>query len=132
MFNQCIDGNLVTMNNWSDFWLNEGFATFIERQVSSRLYGLDFAKTEALVGNNTLLQDTVDFGFNSSISTLHPVFEGKNPEFSRNSVPFEKGFQLLSYIQSVLGPIQMRSFLKYYIEDNTLKSITSFDLQRCL
>ena len=85
-------GNLVTMSNWADFWLNEGFATFIERQISSRLYGLDYAKTEAMVGNNTLLADTVEFGFDSTLSTLHPVFEGKNPEISRSSVPFEKGF----------------------------------------
>jgi leukotriene-A4 hydrolase len=24
-------GDSVTMNNWEDFWLNEGYTTFIER-----------------------------------------------------------------------------------------------------
>jgi len=123
-------GNLVTMSNWADFWLNEGFATFIERQVSARLYGIDYAKTEALVGNHSLIADMTEFGFASTFTTLHPVFEGKNPEFSRSSVPFEKGFQLLAYIQSLIGYGPMQKFIKYYVENNADKSINSFDMQR--
>jgi leukotriene-A4 hydrolase len=121
-------GNLVTMSNWADFWLNEGFATFIERQVSARLYGIDYAKTEALVGNHSLIADMTEFGFASTFTTLHPVFEGKNPEFSRSSVPFEKGFQLLAYIQSLIGYGPMQKFIKYYVENNADKSINSFDM----
>jgi aminopeptidase N len=45
------------MDNWSDFWLNEGFATFIERQVSASLYGGEFARAEAVVGNNSVAAD---------------------------------------------------------------------------
>jgi len=26
----CWTGNYVTMENWSDFWLNEGFTQFLE------------------------------------------------------------------------------------------------------
>jgi leukotriene-A4 hydrolase len=64
------------MSNWADFWLNEGFATFIERQVSARLYGGDFAKVEALVGNTSLVNDMEGYGYESSYSTIHPVFDG--------------------------------------------------------
>lgn len=71
-----------------------------------------------------------EFGFASTFTTLHPVFEGKNPEFSRSSVPFEKGFQLLAYIQSLIGYGPMQKFIKYYVENNADKSINSFDMQR--
>lgn len=71
-----------------------------------------------------------EFGFASTFTTLHPVFEGKNPEFSRSSVPFEKGFQLLTYIQSLIGYGPMQKFIKYYVENNADKSINSFDMQR--
>ena len=71
-----------------------------------------------------------EFGSASTFTTLHPVFEGKNPEFSRSSVPFEKGFQLLTYIQSLIGYGPMQKFIKYYVENNADKSINSFDMQR--
>lgn len=34
-------GNLVTNKNWSYFWLNEGFTTYVERKVSAKYYGKD-------------------------------------------------------------------------------------------
>lgn len=71
-----------------------------------------------------------EFGSASTFTTLHPVFEGENPEFSRSSVPFEKGFQLLTYIQSLIGYGPMQKFIKYYVENNADKSINSFDMQR--
>ena len=44
-------GNLVTCENWSNFWLNEGFTVFEERKVSARLHGEDFSKVNAFLGN---------------------------------------------------------------------------------
>merc|ERR1711998_323821 len=32
-------GNLVTCENWSSFWLNEGFTVFEERKVDATLHG---------------------------------------------------------------------------------------------
>ncbi|MFN6964849.1 MAG: M1 family metallopeptidase [Pyrinomonadaceae bacterium] len=34
-------GNMVTCRNWSELWLNEGFATFMEAVSRERLYGRD-------------------------------------------------------------------------------------------
>jgi leukotriene-A4 hydrolase len=80
------------MNNWEDFWLNEGFTTFLERKVSSRLYGNDFAKVEALLGNTSLAYAIKDTGINNTYSTIHPVLAGDSPDNSYNEVPYEKGF----------------------------------------
>ena len=44
-------GNEVTCENWSNFWLNEGFTVFEERKVNARINGLDFSKVNAFVGN---------------------------------------------------------------------------------
>lgn len=58
----------------------------------------------------------MDFiGYNDTYSTIHPVFTGKNPEASRSSVPFEKGYQLLCYLQQIIGVGGMRDFIKFYI-----------------
>lgn len=35
-------GNLVTSNNWGDFWVNEGFTMFAERRIMEELHGKVF------------------------------------------------------------------------------------------
>jgi leukotriene-A4 hydrolase len=85
-------GNEVTTNNWEDFWLNEGFTVFFERHVTDLLYDRDFAYTEALLGNTSLYNAMVNFGFNNTYSSIHPVLLGDNPDNSFSEVPYEKGF----------------------------------------
>ena len=43
-------GNLVTNATWRDFWLNEGFTTYLERRIVEDLYGRDRADMEAVLG----------------------------------------------------------------------------------
>ncbi len=37
-------GNLVTNATWSDFWLNEGFTTYVENRLMEALYGAERAR----------------------------------------------------------------------------------------
>ena len=83
---------MVTMNNWEDFWLNEGFAVFIERHVQAQLWNINFAATEAFVGNSSMYSATTNFGLTNTYSSIHPVFKGDNPNNSVSIIPFEKGF----------------------------------------
>ena len=32
-------GNLVTNATWNDFWLNEGFTTYIQHRITERMHG---------------------------------------------------------------------------------------------
>jgi leukotriene-A4 hydrolase len=66
-------GNEVTMNNWEDFFLNEGFTVFFERHVSAMLYDVDFAKVEALLGNTSLYNAMESLGWDNTYSSIHPV-----------------------------------------------------------
>lgn len=113
-------GDQVTMNNWEDFWLNEGFTTFIERQVSARLYGGDFAKVEALLGNTSLVNTIEVYGENNTYSSIHPVLFGDNPDNSFSEMPYEKGFQLLQFMCNLVGNTAWKNFITYYINNNTL------------
>ena len=38
----------------------------------------------------------------NSFSSLHPVLQGENPDSSFSEVPYEKGFQLLYYMESLI------------------------------
>ncbi len=43
-------GNLVSNATWRDFWLNEGFTTYLERRIIESLYGRDRADMESTLG----------------------------------------------------------------------------------
>lgn len=85
-------GNEVTCRDWSNMWLNEGFTVFEERKVSGKLNGGDFAKIEAQLGNVSVWIDMMNFGLNSTYSSLYPVLKGDTPDNSFSEVPYEKGF----------------------------------------
>ena len=65
-----------------------------------------------------------DFGWNNTYSSIHPVLQGDNPDNSFSEVPYEKGFQMLQYIEdSILGYTLMEDFLTYYVYNNEFTSI---------
>jgi len=102
-------GNEVTCQNWENFWLNEGFTVFVERHVSATMYGEDFAKVAALLGNTSMYQSMEDqeLGLKDTFSSLHPVLKGRNPDSSFSTVPYEKGFQMLYFLEQLIGDAQM-------------------------
>jgi len=104
-------GNDVTCRDWENFWLNEGFTVFSERKVSGILHGKDFAKVEALLGNSTLWQDMNTYGLDNTYSSIHPILEGDSPDNAFSNVPYEKGFQLLTYLESLIGEDLFQNFL---------------------
>ena len=91
-------GNSLTCQNWECFWLNEGLTVFIEREVIRRLYGEDEYKLKAVEGNNSLKTYVNIFGLNHSFSSLTPDVKNTNPDDCFSSIPYEKGFQYLTYL----------------------------------
>jgi len=65
-------GNLVTMRDWRNFWLNEGFTVFLERKIIELIYGEDMAKLQAQVGFAGYSQDVEKFGLNHTYTSLFP------------------------------------------------------------
>lgn len=116
-------GNDITCENWSNMWLNEGFTTFEERKVTAQIYGLNFAKTEALLANASLASDIANYGSNSSYSALYPIIDEQNPDDSYSNVPYEKGFQFLTYLEGLVTAPVFQKFLQYYIGRFPLSSI---------
>lgn len=108
-------GNDVTCENWSNFWLNEGFTVFEERKAQAKLFGADYAMAAAYLGNISMWSDMMGYGLNSTYSSLYPVFDGDKPDNAMSTIPYEKGFQLLYFIETVIGEEHMQSLLRKYI-----------------
>jgi len=119
-------GNLVTNRYWSEFFLNEGFTVFIERKILSRLANnpevFDF---EALGGVKHLQDDIDHFGAANPLTALRPNLDGIDPDDAFSSVPYEKGFNLLSYLQSLVGVDRFEQWLKSYVQKFQYQSITA-------
>jgi len=96
-------GNTVTCADWANFWLNEGFTVFAERKASEHLVGLDFSKVAAYIGNASAYGSMEAEGYWNSYSSLHPNIGTDLPDNSFTVIPYEKGFQFLWYIQSLIG-----------------------------
>lgn len=122
-------GNTVTCANWESFWLNEGFTVFIERKVSGQLHGEDFALVEAQLGNVSMWTDMQAQGLDNTYSSIHPVLAGDNPDNSFTELPYEKGFQTLTFLESLLdSDEEFRQFLRYWVSERFLTSVHYTDL----
>ena len=84
-------GNLVTMDNWSDFWLNEGFTDFPQRKIMENHIDRDIAKLDAMLSYDNLVGDIIDFGPSKSFSSLKPYLVGRHQMITSVKFPMEKG-----------------------------------------
>ncbi len=71
-------GNLVTNKNWTNFWMNEGFTTFLERKISELIYGEDIANLEAVIGMVELEHNMKEWGLEHSFCSLNPDLRNVN------------------------------------------------------
>lgn len=114
-------------------WMNEGFTVFEERKVSERVHGEEFAKIEAQLGNVSLWSDMMSFGLNNSFSSLNPNLTDASPDDSFSEVPYEKGFQFITYMESLFDTkLDFENVLRYYINKHSQMSVTYLDFKLSL
>ncbi|XP_019633359.1 PREDICTED: leukotriene A-4 hydrolase-like [Branchiostoma belcheri] len=110
-------GNLVTNRTWEHFWLNEGHTVFVERKIAGRMHGEKTRQFAALGGWKDLYHSVQTFGETNPLTNLVPRLEGVDPDDAFSSVPYEKGFTLLYYLEELVGgPEKFEPFLRKYID----------------
>ena len=126
-------GNLVTMDNWSDFWLNEGFTMFLQRKIMEKADDLDLAKLDAMFYYNEMCNDIIKFGESKSFSSLRPYLVGRHADDAFSQIPYEKGFNFLYYLESIVNPESdidlFRKILRQYFTTFKYKSIKYEDFK---
>jgi leukotriene-A4 hydrolase len=120
-------GNLVTNSNWQHFWLNEGYTMYLERKILSKLHGEKYRDFSAIIGWNDLKEAVNNYGTEQDFFTaLVPDLRDRDPDESFSTVPYEKGFNLLYYLEKILGgPEVFDPFLKAYVIHFTNKSLNT-------
>src|SRR5574341_1847208 len=79
-------GNLVTNATWSDFWLNEGFTTYLERRILEAVYGRPREEMEAALGLRDLNEDIARLEDRDEI--LHIDLKGRDPDEGSTDTQF--------------------------------------------
>ncbi len=86
-------GNLVTNSTWDDFWLNEGFTSYLERRLVEALYGERRARMEDAIAYEELVQTIKDLEADGhpADSALHLDLAGRDPNEGTSDVAYQKG-----------------------------------------
>jgi leukotriene-A4 hydrolase len=118
-------GNLVSNATWRDFWLNEGFTTYLERRITEEIYGRPREEMEAVLAKKNLVKELSDL--NDPDELLYIDLSGRDPDEGFTQVPYEKGALFLRHLEETFGRQSFDQFLKGYFYHFAFKSITTAD-----
>ena len=118
-------GDLVTCRDWSEGWLNEGFATYSEivyREVDTGRDDADFARLEQMC--SYLTEDGEDY--------RRPLVETrwKYPTAIFDRHLYEKGACVLHMLRALLGDAAWRRSLRRYLDRHAFGPVETADLRR--
>lgn len=118
-------GDLLTCKDWSQLWLNEGFATYYTHLYEGHKYGKD----AMLYG---LYRDAKSRVLPRSTDKRPMVFKGyKNAMEQFDYRAYPKGSWVLHMLRSQLGPDLFRHCIRDYLARHQFQSVVSDDLRQC-
>ncbi|MGH7715642.1 MAG: M1 family metallopeptidase, partial [Vulcanimicrobiaceae bacterium] len=123
-------GDLVTMDWWSDIWINESFASWMEVKETA-LRHPEWAWWESV---DSELQDAFDAdGQVVQTAIVTPVTNELQAEASFNpAIVYTKGREVLRMLEEYLGEDTFRDGMRRYIRANAYSNAVASDLWRAL
>lgn len=118
-------GDLVTMRWWNGAWLNEAFATFMERLCTDAAHPEWDVWAEALRGREHAL--SID-GLGSTRPVEYPVQTPADVWGMFDILTYEKGSAVLRMIEQYLGPEVFREGIRLYLEKHRFGNTETHDL----
>jgi aminopeptidase N len=120
-------GNMVTCADWTHFWLNEGFATFMAAAYSEHRFGRS-AYERALETSRARYENVRAAGHDRSL-----VFpEWKRPSADDRTLVYHKGAYALHVLRQTLGESLFWSGVRDYTRANFGKSVSTADFQMAM
>jgi leukotriene-A4 hydrolase len=116
-------GNLVTNATWRDFWLNEGFTTYLERRIVEAMYGPERKAMENVLGLQALRRDIK--AAKPGDDVLAVDLRGRDPDDAFSEIPYEKGKLFVDWLEARYGREALDAFLREYFTTFAFQSITT-------
>jgi aminopeptidase N len=118
-------GDCVTCRDWSEGWLNEGFATYAEIVWLEKDQGADHA-------NYARLEQMVAYQIEDGRDYRRPIVESRyrRPDNIFDRHLYEKGSLVLHMLRALLGDAAWRRSLQRYIARHAFGPVETADLRR--
>ena len=120
-------GDLLTCRDWSQGWLNEGFATYMELVWKEHIAGRDEADYDRLGDQESYLDEDAH-RYRRPIVTN--VFHEPIDVFDRHL--YEKGGCVLHMLRSELGDTRFWKAIRHYVKKHAGGSVETRDLARAV
>ena len=119
-------GNLVTMEWWTDLWLNEGFASYMENVCTDHMFP-DWHIWDLYIADRYAVALRLDALANShpiEVTVHHP--DEINEIF--DMVSYAKGSAVIRQLAEYLGYEKFRDGLRHYLKKHSYKNTQTVDL----
>ena len=120
-------GNLVTCRDWTHFWLNEGFATFMAAAYDEARFGRDvyLRDIERIRGRyEQVRRDGADR------SLVFPAWD--RPTANDRTVVYQKGAYVLHLLREAMGDREFWKAIREYTRAYAGRSVVTSDFQRAM
>lgn len=123
-------GNLVTMRWWTDLWLNEGFASWIEYLAVDHIFP-EWQMWTQFVTDEQQGALRLD-----ALENTHPIeVPVRHPDEIRSifdTISYSKGASVIHMLNEYLGPTDFRDGLRHYLKRHAYGNTDTVDLWRAL
>jgi aminopeptidase N len=122
-------GDLVTAAWWDDIWLNEGFASWMERKPIMawhpewRLEEDEAASAQSVIGLDSLSAARAIHGDPRTSAEIKEMFDG---------ITYQKGAAVLGMLESYVGPDVFRKGVNAYLQAHANGNATSADFWQAM
>jgi len=118
-------GDLVTCKDWTNTWLNEGFATFGADLWEEHYYGVDASSYRYWRDQNTWMQSR-------ELYPIPIVTRDINDSVEYVGNVYDKAGWVIHMLREQMGDDAFFRALKHYLEANRLQNVVSADLAKAI
>lgn len=120
-------GNLITCANWQEFWLNEGFATFMTAAWKEHRFGPAAYRAEMDFARERVARAAAD-GYDKPLA-----WQGRYPSLGlRRAVQYSKGALFLDQLRQTLGEEAFWRGVRLYTRRHAGGIVRSQDFERAM
>jgi hypothetical protein len=118
-------GDLVSPASWSEIWLNEAFATWMEHKAAARFH----PEWESRVRSREWIEHTMARDATAATRAIRSGPVTETDVFNVfDDITYQKGGAVLSMIEQWVGPERFRQGLGAYMHERGLQPATAGDL----